>query len=474
VWPLAWRVHFFAGILVAPLLAVLCVTGIAYAFAPELDALVYHRELASASPSSAPLSLDAQVEAAARAVPHGTVVSVDPASSPGATTAVNLDLPGRSDPASDTYRTVYVDPGTATVQGVLTTVSGRPPLQQWLREFHGTLRLGTVGGVYSELAASWLPFLATGGLILWFARRRSRSRRGPRRRPRRGRLAGWHALTGIALLAGIAFISVTGLTWSQYAGARFQALVDALHGRTPHLAANTLPYAGSGVGLDRAVGIARRQGLVGPLQVTVPHGSGAYLVGEISQSWPIRQDSVAIDPASGRVIGRLDFAGYPLPAKLTALGIDAHSGTLFGLANQIGLSVFALGTARGHRPRLPHVVAAAPARRPVRPASGAGLLAAPALGRADRRWGGPARALLGPAPARRQPDRLPRRRRPGPPAGDRPGQSQRYETRPRGCPDRDGGIGVTRMRIHGRAAGRTVTGAVPRPVRGGIRCPVAR
>jgi uncharacterized iron-regulated membrane protein len=343
VWPLAWRVHFFAGILVAPLLAVLCVTGIAYAFAPELDALVYHRELASASPSSAPLSLDAQVEAAARAVPRGTVVSVDPASSPGATTAVNLDLPGRSDPASDTYRTVYVDPGTATVQGVLTTVSGRPPLQQWLREFHGTLRLGTVGGVYSELAASWLPFLATGGLILWFARRRSRSRRGPRRRPRRGRLAGWHALTGIALLAGIAFISVTGLTWSQYAGARFQALVDALHGRTPHLAANTLPYAGSGVGLDRAVGIARRQGLVGPLQVTVPHGSGAYLVGEISQSWPIRQDSVAIDPASGRVIGRLDFAGYPLPAKLTALGIDAHSGTLFGLANQIGLSVFALG-----------------------------------------------------------------------------------------------------------------------------------
>jgi uncharacterized iron-regulated membrane protein len=51
-------------------------------------------------------------------------------------------------------------------------------------------------------------------------------------------------------------------------------------------------------------------------------------VAESSPSWPIQRNKVAIHP--------------PL-AKLTTIGIPAHTGTLFGLVNQLTLAAMALG-----------------------------------------------------------------------------------------------------------------------------------
>src|SRR5438045_1646242 len=55
-------------------------------------------------------------------------------------------------------------------------------------------------------------------------------------------------------------------------------------------------------------------------------------------------DSIAIDPYTRQITGRLGWQDYPLLAKLTTLGIQAHSGTLLGLANQIAMALLALGT----------------------------------------------------------------------------------------------------------------------------------
>ncbi|MFD2414916.1 PepSY domain-containing protein [Amycolatopsis pigmentata] len=57
-----------------------------------------------------------------------------------------------------------------------------------------------------------------------------------------------------------------------------------------------------------------------------------------------RKDSIAVDPYTQQVTARLGWQGYPLLAKLTTLGIQAHSGTLLGLANQIAMALLALGT----------------------------------------------------------------------------------------------------------------------------------
>ncbi|MEK8173957.1 PepSY-associated TM helix domain-containing protein [Streptomyces sp. M19] len=62
---------------------------------------------------------------------------------------------------------------------------------------------------------------------------------------------------------------------------------------------------------------------------------------ENTRSWPERQDSVAVDPATGKVTATLRFDDYPLLAKAARWGVDAHMGLLFGPANQIALALLA-------------------------------------------------------------------------------------------------------------------------------------
>ncbi|NUO99327.1 MAG: PepSY domain-containing protein, partial [Nonomuraea sp.] len=70
--------------------------------------------------------------------------------------------------------------------------------------------------------------------------------------------------------------------------------------------------------------------------------TSAYVVKQIQRSWPEKQDAVAIDPTTGEVTDVLRFDDFPVLAKLTRWGIDLHTGTLFGLGNQIVLMVVAL------------------------------------------------------------------------------------------------------------------------------------
>lgn len=46
-----------------------------------------------------------------------------------------------------------------------------------------------------------------------------------------------------------------------------------------------------------------------------------------------------------RVVDRVDFADFGLPAKLARWGIDLHMGMMFGLANQVVLFAVAVGIA---------------------------------------------------------------------------------------------------------------------------------
>ena len=50
-----------------------------------------------------------------------------------------------------------------------------------------------------------------------------------------------------------------------------------------------------------------------------------------------------MDPTTGAVTDRSDFAGWPLLARLRSLGIQTHMGILFGPINQILLAALALG-----------------------------------------------------------------------------------------------------------------------------------
>ena len=58
-----------------------------------------------------------------------------------------------------------------------------------------------------------------------------------------------------------------------------------------------------------------------------PAGPGeAWRVAERKRDWPTRYDAIAVDPDTGAVTDRVNFADWPFLAKLTNWAIDAHMG----------------------------------------------------------------------------------------------------------------------------------------------------
>ncbi|GGW96417.1 PepSY-associated TM helix domain-containing protein [Streptomyces chartreusis] len=351
--PLILRLHFYAGILVAPFLLVAATTGFLYAGAFQAEKLVYSHEM-TVPVGDTKLPISEQVAAARKAHPEGTISAVRP--SPADDESTRVMLSGVEGIDADHALAVFVDPYTAEVRGALEQYgsTGALPLRTWIDEFHRDLHLGETGRLYSELAASWLWVIAAGGLVLWFSRRRAlRKVRGT---SGRRRTLGLHGTVGVWAALGFLFLSATGLTWSTYAGANIDELRTSLRQATPSISASAGGEHGGhggaagaggsgdhGVGLDKVLAAARAEGLGDPVEIVPPaDASSAYVVRQVQRSWPTKQDSVAVDPASGEVTDVLRFADYPVLAKLTRWGIDLHTGVLFGLVNQILLMALTL------------------------------------------------------------------------------------------------------------------------------------
>lgn len=366
------RLHFYAGVFVAPFLLVAALTGLAYTVTPQLDQFLYGDQLRVDEVGERVLPLSEQVAAARAAHPEGTLDSVVTPAGPEETTRVVLTLPE----LGENQRTVFVDPYTAEVKGELTTWFGSTPVTTWLDDLHRNLHLGEFGRLYSEVAASWLWVIVAGGLVLWIGRsrgQRSASVRGvllPDRKARGvRRTRGLHAATGVWLALGLFFLSATGLTWSHYAGERFGHALDAAKAHAPELD-TLLPgaeppaeeaggdaHAGHGghgatdeapkadpADFDSALAAARETGLGGPVTVyPAADATSTWVVAQSDNVWPVHYDRVAVDPAKGEVTSHVRWADYPLLAKLSKLGVQGHMGVLFGVLNQIVLALVAIG-----------------------------------------------------------------------------------------------------------------------------------
>ncbi|MFT4043738.1 MAG: PepSY-associated TM helix domain-containing protein [Gordonia sp. (in: high G+C Gram-positive bacteria)] len=356
--PLLIRWHFYAGILIGPFLLLAAITGTLYALIPQLDRAIYHHELTVARVGSAPLPLDAQVSAARRAHPEGSIVSVTPAPRPGDTTRVVLAV---DDVPADRHRTVFIDPYTGVVRGALTTYGEWLPVRAWFAGLHRDLHLGVIGRNYSEIAASWLWVVAFGGLILWIGHRRRNRALARLLLPDRGtasssrrRTMSWHGAVGVWIIIGLIVLSASGLSWSRWAGANIAELRTAMAWTKPtvstevdHSRGATPSGAPDIADFTRVYATARHAGLVGPMNISVPVAAptgieSTWTVSERARGYPSHYDSIAIDPQTLRVTDRVNFADWPLAAKLTAWAISAHMG-LFGVANQIILVLLGIG-----------------------------------------------------------------------------------------------------------------------------------
>jgi uncharacterized iron-regulated membrane protein len=358
------RLHFYIGLFIGPFIFIAALTGTVYVLTPQIENALYHDALRTQDSGEAQ-SLSQQIAAARHYIgEEATIYAIRPAPEPGDTTRVQF---ADSSLGESESRAIFVSPSTLAIQGDMTVygTSGVLPLRTWIDQFHRGLLLGDIGRIYSELAASWLWVAALGGVVLWLTSRPKRKlkvRQTPQRKARH-----WHVTLGATLLLGLLFFSATGLTWSQWAGGNIDKMRSSLGWMTPQVKTSLAPQTGhqhhdphaehhgmmpgmvmpdaADDSWDRVLLAARAAGIEShKTEIRPPRSADkAWTVTEIDRAWPTHVDTAAVDPHSFKVIDRTVFADFPLVAKLTRWGIDAHMGVLFGLANQLMLAAFGFG-----------------------------------------------------------------------------------------------------------------------------------
>ncbi|WP_236695417.1 PepSY-associated TM helix domain-containing protein, partial [Mycolicibacterium chubuense] len=224
-------------------------------------------------------------------------------------------------------------------------------------------------------SASWLWVVALGGVGLWLGKAAGDRRRGRTARiltvdrsgSGRSRTMNWHGATGIWLLAGLLFLSATGITWSTYAGAHVTEIRSALNWQRPQLVtAPAQSHAGhhgvegtvtdpAALDYEGVLDAAARRGVRMPVEITAPAEPGATVsVTEIDEPFRWTTNAAAVNPTDLTVTSAVDYwRDYSVIAKLADWGIRAHMGFLFGLLNQLVLLAVAVGLVtvivRGYR-----------------------------------------------------------------------------------------------------------------------------
>jgi uncharacterized iron-regulated membrane protein len=362
-----WRWHFYAGLIVAPVLLVLAITGSIYLFNSEIEDWLHHdRRFVTAQGAAMPATHSI---AAAQEAQPGLVVSITMPATPDRPAEVAIK------PATGEAVQVAVEPATMTVLGTYVTAD---TLVGLAREIHRSLTIGTLGRGIVELAACWTLVMIATGLYLWWPRGAAFHFGGvffPRVWLRgRALLKDIHAVTGVWVAALIVFMVLTGLPWAGVQGGIVRQGVTAMGIGYPPRGAQSVPMqavvkdapwtladaampkstpasehaghagheaAGGGAdgaaveGVDRITDALWAMGITGGYRLTLPAGPTGVYTASIYPDQPQGQRTLHFDRYSGRLIKDVGYADYGWGAKAIELGVQLHMGNYFGRANQI-------------------------------------------------------------------------------------------------------------------------------------------
>ena len=335
-----WRWHFHAGLFCIPFVMILALTGSIYLFKPQLDALA-DRDVDSLAISGHPATGEAQIAAALASLPGSKLFVYEIPREPDDAVRVHLYSP------DGTGRIVYVHPETLAI---LKTVPHASRLTEVVKTIHGELLAGRTGSIVVELAASWAVIMLVTGLYLWWPRE-TRGLAGvlyPRLRA--GSRVFWrdlHAVAGIWISSLTLFLLITALPWTPIWGAGFKELrtlgtpglkQDWTPGRAGEHAEHLRDMSARALVSPVALGeIVRR---VAPLRLDPP--VRVYLPSDRQPYWRVRSETrnrprvreleLGLD---GTLLRDQGFGSKPLVDRVIGIGVAAHEGQLFGVANQV-------------------------------------------------------------------------------------------------------------------------------------------
>ena len=346
-----WRWHFYAGLVVLPLLAWMATTGALYLYKPELERLFYGRWIEGVA-TSPPLPVSTLI-ARTKAQVDGPVTQVMRPTIPGESWRMTFtDRLGQD-------RLAFVDPDSGALLGMSST--GGP--MDLVKQLHSLSVAGPIGNALVEIAAGWAILLVLTGVYLWWPRAGNRALSLAGKVAERRFWRNLHASVGVVAGGIILFLAVTGMPWTVFWGAQFHAFVaregigrppapsapaDAHHdAHLPWSLRGTTPPHGSmlpDLGPDRALAIAEARGLSPPWTLDLPaaHGRPYRITAAAEQTRKIRV--IYVDPGTGTVLQDVRYKDFGLGARLFEWGIATHQGRQYGEANRLIMLLGCLAT----------------------------------------------------------------------------------------------------------------------------------
>jgi uncharacterized iron-regulated membrane protein len=347
-----WRWHFYAGLLVVPMVLVLALSGTVFLFKPQIDRWE-ERTFRSEAAAGAAVTPQQQVAVALAAFPGSRFHSYRLPVAGSDVTRVHLALPDGA------MRDVFVSPQGA----LLGSFDAGTRIVEIARRIHGQLLLGRGGSLVVELAACWAIVMLLTGLYLWWPRGRGLA--GVLWPRRRALLRDLHAVGGFWISAFAMVLLLTGLPWTDTWGSAFRMLRQQMGwvagppqwstgavptaDAAPHVSHDHEAMQAGDAGhaahaslalLDQVVARVRAEQIADPAVVLAP---GAMRFGVASPHWVALSDAqnrplgitISYDADSGAEVSRQAFGEQHVIDRVIGYGLAWHEGALFGVVNQV-------------------------------------------------------------------------------------------------------------------------------------------
>jgi uncharacterized iron-regulated membrane protein len=328
-----WRWHFYAGLIVMPVLAVVALTGALYVFRPELEQKF----------NPAMLTVEPQTQRAS----YETQLANAKASAPAEARATAMLL--HADPTWPTQfafstkagdnLNIFVNQHTGAVQG--SYVYGNT-FFDLVMVIHRHLAGGIIGRIAVELATSWGIILAITGLYLWWPRGRDKflGVLFPRFRGKPYLVwRDWHAVPGFYFALFAILILATGLFYTMGFGRGYQRLLDVTNSNPTSFAeASKSVRQPSAVPLplDEIIAIAERTQPEKEMYIDLPNNAEASVyVYAGSSDHPSTLTQFYIDQYSGKVMGLAGWSQLPVLYKIQLLSYPIHVGSILGWPTRV-------------------------------------------------------------------------------------------------------------------------------------------
>ena len=341
MYPLVWRWHFVIGLLCAPLLLVLSITGALYAFQPQLEPML-EREWQTIPPciecESHPVS--DQLAVVQQRYPRAELEHYGRYRDELRSAVVYIKNPDEHED-----RIVWLNPYTLEILGSRMEDDGFFPT---VFELHTKLLSGEIGRWFIELVASWVLVTLLLGLLLWWPRRAKKKGGWQPRLASKGRRF-WrdlHAVGGFYLLPTALIIVYTGLLFSPVAGKALMAEM-ALAGQIPSafLKPPKVTSPPKKIAIDPLVDDFLRDAPAADWFINFPHSEDAPLVINIREALPWNTRMVYYDPYTEQRLATLRWDEFKIGAKALLLFFPLHTGLLLAWPGQLLALFTALGLA---------------------------------------------------------------------------------------------------------------------------------